>query len=342
MRSVGRRDRSIAEILRALPVIPSAARVNPEEVFARAELHGVAGVVLDAWRAAELALPEPLAAKVEARDLARRIDHDAHLATLERIDAELDRVGLDAIALKGPLFARRFYPRASARGSSDIDLLVAEAQIQGARTALAAMGYVGEDSPEEARFRREHHHLHFHHPHAPVLELHFHAYRGFGATLASEALLARAAPVAGFARLRVPAPEDELVYLAVHAASHRFGRLAWLYDLKLLVEALPPEQIARAAARAAEWGYARVVAFTAAVLADVLGVEPEVVRPLGALDRARGVLVGSIVVEPPTRAARAATRLAYTMMLADSPSRAVEHATQTLRSKARQLARRRS
>lgn len=339
MRSVGRRDRSIAEILRALPAIAPAARVNPEEVFARAEVHGVAGVLLDAWRSAELTLPEPLAAKVEARDLARRIDQDAHLATLERIDAELDRVGLDAIALKGPLFARRYYPRASARGSSDIDLLVAEARIQDARTALAAVGYVGEDSPEEERFRREHHHLHFHHPHAPVLELHFHAYRGFGVTLTSEALLARSEPVPGFSRLRVPAPEDELVYLAVHAASHRFGRIGWLYDLKLMVEVLTPEQIERAAARAAEWGYARVVALTATMLVDVLGVEPDVVRPLGSLDRTRDVLVRSIVVEPRTRIARAATRFAYTMMLADSPSMAIDHAAQTLLSKARQLAR---
>ena len=37
--------------------------------------------------------------------------------------------------------------------------------------------------------------------------------------------------------LRILAPEDELVYLAVHATAHGFTRLMWLYDLKLLCRA---------------------------------------------------------------------------------------------------------
>jgi hypothetical protein len=294
------------------------------ELFARAELHGVAGVVWDAWKAAGVPVAPELAAKLEARALAREMDHLAHLEMLRRIGQALS---VPAIALKGPLFAARYYERPSARGTTDIDLLVAEAELDRAIESLATIGYEVADSPQKVRWSlREHHHLHLVRPGAPDLELHFHAYRGFGITLRTALLAERSVAVEGFGAIRVPSAEDELVYLAAHAAAHRFGRLAWLHDLRLVVERMSPSALRTSAARARACGVSRALSLSAELLVDVLGVRPEVVEPLGALAGSRKRLVHAIVSEPRTRLMRGATRFAYVAMLADSTPAALRHA----------------
>jgi hypothetical protein len=293
-------------------------------MFARAELHGVAGVLWDAWKAAGAAVEPDLAMRLEAGAIARELDHGAHLAMLRGIDA---RLAVTAIVLKGPLFAERYYARPSARGTSDIDLLVEEDDIDRAVESLAEIGYSVFDSPDEiARSRREHHHLHLTCARAPDLELHFHAYRGFGVTLRTEALARASVPLAGLRRLRVPSPEDELVYLAVHAAAHRFGRLAWLHDIRLVVAAMSPDALASAAARARALGIWRPLALACELLVEVLGVAPEVVGPVGRLAPGRRTIVHAVVAEPRSRVLGAATRFAYTTMLADSAGASLRYA----------------
>jgi len=293
-------------------------------MFARAELHGVAGVIWDAWKRSGAPVESELAKKLEARALAREMDHDAHLAMLRRID---DALTVPALALKGPLFAARYYERPSSRGTSDIDLLVAEADIGRTVEALAALEYRVVDSTEKIAWSlRQHHHLHLVRARAPDLELHFHAHRGFGVTLRTEMLAERSVPARGLRTIRVPSAEDELVYLAVHAASHRFGRLAWLHDVRLVVERLSPDARAAAAVRARSWGVGRALALAGELLVDVLGVPAATVRPLGTLPRSRRALVHAVVAEPPTRAWSAATRFAYTTLLADSMSASLRYA----------------
>src|SRR4029078_12488912 len=124
------------------------------------------------------------------------------------------------------------------------------------------------------RFRREHHHLHFSHPHALPLELHFHGYTGFRRVLPSAPLLDRwrASPLDGARALGVLEPADELVFLSIHAAAHRFVRLGCVSDLCLLVERVTDDQLEVAARRAREWGYARQTAFAGSLLTELLGV----------------------------------------------------------------------
>lgn len=325
-----RADRALVEALRALPEIPAGlARADAPALFRRAELHGVAGVVHDAWRAAGLTLEPALAAELDARAVARELDHERHVAMLRDVGAALARAGLRAAVLKGALFGARFYPRPSARATSDIDLLVEERALEAAGRALGEAGYVASTDPEEARFRREGHHLHYEHPHALPLELHFHAYRGFGRTLPSEPLLARSreAPLSGMGAVGVLAPEDELVYLAVHAAAHRFVRLGWLLDLRLLTERMAPREIAVAAARAEAWGFARATELAAALLVDVLGVPKERVRALLRRGGARRRAARGVTAEPERPTLRSATRFVYTVLLCDSVPAAVRYAS---------------
>jgi hypothetical protein len=204
-----------------------------------------------------LRLGHPLAA-------ASRAAHDrlrAHLA--EALGALR---GIPVVALKGPLLGERLYPDPRARPSTDLDLLVAPAELDRAAAALATAGWRAPTTRAEAWYRRHHHHLHLERAGAPVVELHFRAATAFGADLDAAPLLARARPHDSGAL--VLAPEDEWLYLAVHAANHRFERLGWLYDLKLLARTRPTWDVVLA--RAAEAGVSRAVAFALALVRERL------------------------------------------------------------------------
>ncbi|MBX3252467.1 MAG: nucleotidyltransferase family protein, partial [Myxococcales bacterium] len=231
-------DRTLVDALRAGSPPARLAEVDLGALFGRAERHGLAGVLHDRCNDAGVVLPVDLERSIAVRGAARACDHAAHLDMLHRMDAALGTAGLRAVALKGALLAERLYPRPSARPTTDIDLLVCEQDLELAARALESLGYTPSTAASEEHFRRAGHHLHLLHPAAPCIELHFHAYRGFGRILRSEPLVGRSRAVPGFASVRVLAPEDELLYLAVHAAGHRFMRLVWLYDLLLLLQQL--------------------------------------------------------------------------------------------------------
>lgn len=302
-----------------------------------AEIHGLGGVLFHLCRASGASVSASVEADLAAREIARELDHAAHLEMLRRVDEILARKGVRAVALKGALLAERLYAIPSTRGSTDIDLLVADEDLDRAAAALGGVGYVRSTAPEEAIFRRERHHIHLEHATAISLELHFAAYRGFGSVLEGKALVDRAAPWRDMRAVHVLAPDDELVYLIVHAAAHRFGRLSWLYDIKLLLATMTDAEIANAARRARESGFAHVVSLGAALLIDVAGVPAARVAALLLGDGVRRAIAGSLAPEPASVPLRAATRLLYTMALCPSVSAAARHAKSVLVDKVRRV-----
>jgi hypothetical protein len=118
---------------------------------------------------------------------------------------------------------------------------------------------------------------------------------------------------------------------------HRFGRLAWLHDIRLVVEAMSPAALETAAARARARDIGRALSLAGELLVDVLGVPADTVRPLGKLPRSRGAIVRAVVVEPRARVLGAATRFAYTTMLADSMGASLRYASGASLGHARRL-----
>lgn len=338
MRLVSGDDEDLVELLRSR--VSEAARRDPSVVLARAERHGLGAVVQAVLERAGVVLPSSLATELRHRALARELDHAARLAELRRIDAAFADAGLEGALLKGPLFAERFYEIPSGRATSDTDLLVRESDLERATRVLEGLGYEPATGPEEERFRREHHHLHLAHAARPSLELHFHAYRGFGSVLPSEPLIERRErfPTLERGALGVLAKPDELVYLAVHAAGHRFVRLGWLYDIRLLAERMTESELELAAERARGWGYARILAFTVELVAETLGVAERASRKVGRLGAARSRLVHAIVREPEAPLKRAATRFVYSLALCDTPASAARYAVSATLSRARREA----
>ena len=245
-----------------------------------------------------------------------------HGRLLARIDEAFVAANLRGVVLKGHVFARRFYPHPSARQTTDIDLMVDFDALDAARTALETLGYVMSETEKNDVALDEHHHWLLVHPHAAPVELHFHAYRGFGECLPSPPLIARAAPIEGHRALHVLDPSDELLFLCVHAAGHRFERLSWLYDIHLLVETLDAPATARALDRAAEFGFRRVVGYALSLVHDAFGDDvgprsPGIVRT---------AIANATTRIPKTTVLRAATRFIYTTTLADSLSAAGRYA----------------
>jgi hypothetical protein len=316
----------LIEVLRALPDVPA----DLDRVFStyrsEAERHGLGGVLVDTCRASGATLADERG--VAAREVARELDHTAHLAMLRRIDAVLADACIRAVALKGALLAERLYSHPSARGATDIDLLVADEDLERATESLRVLGYSLAEGPDEERFRREHHHVHLEHAEAIALELHFDAYRGFGAVLAGGSLVSRSVTWTNLRAVHVLAPDDELVYLMVHAAAHRFGRLSWLYDIKLLLATMSDDEIAAAAERARESGFAHVVSLAAVLVTDLAGVPRTRVAPLVSRDRVRRALTAGVAPEPKNPLLRSATRFVYTTALCATAGSAARYVKQ--------------
>jgi hypothetical protein len=163
------------------------------------------------------------------------------IRTLEKTASAFAEVGVRTCALKGPALSARLYGDPAIRSSIDLDFLVAPEDLDRAVSVMRALGYSGKSDATAAYLLRHSHHLQFARHGATSIELHFQTYAGFGVTLSAAALMDRAVDYAfrEHTTLLIPSPEDEFLYLAVHAAGHSFARLLWLYDMKILLQKNP-------------------------------------------------------------------------------------------------------
>ncbi|SEN12675.1 Uncharacterised nucleotidyltransferase [Stigmatella aurantiaca] len=231
--------RAFLTLLRAWPEAPGTAfSGEPEALVRAAARHGLAGFIEQALAHAGWMLPDASreALRRESRGSAARAIR-VHALLLRSLEA-LAAVDVVPVVLKGYGLARRLYPEPFHRATTDVDLLVAPAQVEAASRALEGLGLV--PVTERPGHGGEHaHHRAFHGP-AGLVELHYRALATGGQALEAGVLLAHAEAfeLEGH-RVRYLRAEEELVYLALHASNHLLQRLAWLMDLKLLLRASP-------------------------------------------------------------------------------------------------------
>jgi hypothetical protein len=254
--------------------------------------------------------------------------HAHLLAALDALGQIFAEANERVVALKGPLLGERIYPEGALRPSVDLDLLVAENDLGRAVAALERAGWEADAGPTAVYARQHHHHLQLRREGQPPLELHFRARVAFGTVMPAADLVARSTGVTSThgRGLRILAPEDEVVYLAVHATAHGFTRLMWLYDLKLLCRASEIDWRV-VVERARSVRMLTAVAFACTMLRERLSVAvpdlPEL-RPQGlrhrlarrvqqrverhegmlALDRAGGLALTSLLCDRPLAAVR--------------------------------------
>jgi hypothetical protein len=261
-------ERELIALISAAPQDPAGfhaacARVEDwDKLVDCAVEHGVAGVVHVEAQKAGFVMPADVARKLEWRIAIGRLHHAWLRATLADVLRAFAARRIRVACLKGPALADRLYEDPALRPSTDLDLLIADADFTAAIELLSALGWQADGGRPDRFHRSDRHDVDLMRSKAPVVELHFRAMRGFGTVVPSEDLLARARPhrFDGIDTL-VLSPEDELIYLALHAAWHLLVRLVWLYDLKLLVLGSPELDWDSVRRRARDFRVETVLAF---------------------------------------------------------------------------------
>ncbi|MBL0697412.1 nucleotidyltransferase family protein [Comamonas sp. JC664] len=224
-------------LLRAWPVVPARAAPEGSEadgLVRSAVGHGLVGFVDHAVSRAGWALPEAARTSLRREALGNAARVLRVKTLLLRSLGALASVGQVPVLLKGYGLALRLYPDPLQRATTDVDLLVARADVGAAVQALVRMGLSARRDDGARHGEEDSHHLELEGP-TGLVELHFRALAGWGEALEGDALLARAeAGTVDGRAVRWLRPEDEAVYLALHASNHALQRLAWLFDLKLL------------------------------------------------------------------------------------------------------------
>jgi hypothetical protein len=241
-------DRLLLLCLRGGATVEAIARgaegddVSWSLLLDRARAHGVTPLVARALETA--GWPGVPAACRQALERARRVNAARNLlaaSALARVCAVLSGAGVPVIPLKGVALGESLYGDPGVRVSSDIDILVPRARMACAWALITGLGYArAEQEPAVAPgdldlLLESNHEYAFVSPDGAggALELHWAIAwrwpRGDDA-LADLWAEARPRPFRG-----VPAwtlgPAWELLYLAVHAARHRWQALKWLVDV---------------------------------------------------------------------------------------------------------------
>jgi len=318
-----------------------AAGASWPRLLALADAHGVSPLV--ARNLESLGWPCVPPSAREALEARRRINAARALRLGRALARALDELGAAAvpvIPLKGPALAEALFGDAALREFSDVDILVPRASVARACAALAAAGYARDAreepvAPGEVDWLLEGNiEYGFISPDPPgcLVELHWDiAWRWCPGPDALADLWADARPRAFRGReAQAVGPEWDLLYLAVHAARHRWGRLKWLVDVH---ELCARREIDGAAVgdKARRFGLGAVVAITLGACRALLGTPvppgaPAVAPPPwldlfpatpGALGVWRGVLYPARLLEGPSAGLRYLARVLLRPTLAE-------------------------
>ncbi len=208
---------------------PNAPRFTAEECLPALDLAERENIL--PWAASCLRRHvEPLAPEVDAR--LRGIEREARISafvwveTLRSTLAEFERRGVAAISLKGPWLAQRLYGAAALRLYSDLDLLVRKADFARAEEALTGLGFTPAARRDDYARTWSRGGI--------QLELHDDVENPLALDFGMAGVWERAQPAEfeGVGALLL-APSDELRFLCLHGARHRFERLSHVLDLVL-------------------------------------------------------------------------------------------------------------
>tara|TARA_R110002096_G_scaffold32166_1_gene93715 strand:- start:2546 stop:3700 length:1155 start_codon:yes stop_codon:yes gene_type:complete len=214
----------------------------------------------------------------------------AHLLDLTKaFDASEFRL----IALKGVTLSKQLYPSLGLRYVGDIDIWIAESDVEKAHALMQEMGYRDDCynplSPYYRKhYRRLRHHITYTNPEKrSSVELHWSLMsHEAGCPLEFETAFDRGRDVSlGSQSVRVLSRDDEWLYLHAHAARHLWQRLQWLMDLAIIQQRHTTEEAEQLLIRASELGVQNSVACGMRLVHDALGVAaPESVLSESAAD----------------------------------------------------------
>jgi hypothetical protein len=299
-----------------------------DEIFQSALLHGVESYLHRRLMVAGIRLPTALRERTERWLVIRDVWQSHVQSTLNDVLRQLNEACVHAVCLKGPLLGERLYPAPLTRPSADLDVLVARADLDKATNALAAIGYRPAKDSQERFLRKYHYHTILSRSCPPVIELHFSLSDGFGVIIPAEEFLSRASVyrTSQGVAAHVLAPEDELLYLSIHAAGHRFVRLSWLCDIQLLLRKYPDLDWTTVTTRARNFNVLAPFLFTCETLRHRLGIDiPPIDSRITQRLRSRiaNFLLSVTAKQPDPSRRSLLSKMAFTAVLCDRPHAAL-------------------
>jgi hypothetical protein len=178
--------------------------------------------------------------RIRYRDNARRALW--FTGELVRILGHFESLGITAMPYKGPILAETLYGDVTQRQFGDLDVLVHEADVPGARAALLSLGYKPgiELLPHQERaYIAAGYECPFHAAHGPnSLELQWQILpRFYSIDLDVAGFFERADEISlGGRPMQTLRAQDLVLVLCTHAAKHVWVQLSWLCDIARLVK----------------------------------------------------------------------------------------------------------
>lgn len=212
---------------------------------AAADYHGVAPAVNNLLGRSD-ALPAEVAAQLEEAYRRQWQVHLRALADLPELVGLLDRLGIPAAVVKGPVLVEGIYRRVDVRSYVDLDVLVHRTDLPTVIEALEKSNASLLDrnwTMIRSQVRGE---LSLILRHGTLLDLHWHPFneprvrRAFSVSTRGMLDRARRMSVNGTSTPTLDA-EDTLIYLAAHAGLAGGYRLVWFKDLEQAIVNDPPD-----------------------------------------------------------------------------------------------------
>ncbi|WP_322924201.1 nucleotidyltransferase family protein [Paenibacillus campi] len=172
---------------------------------------------------------------------------------MQRLSGLLDKQGICALQLKGPVLAQLLYGDLSRRTSKDLDVLVPMEQAGQAEQLLLELGYVKTQAVPRTtdNWRWRYNHESYTDERTGIeIELHWRLNGDVGKEQSFAELWSRRQTLTfGGTDVHRLGNEDLLIYLAVHGARHAWFRLRWLVDIDRLLNLKLDEALLQQLAR---------------------------------------------------------------------------------------------
>ena len=184
-----------------------------------------------------LAIPEPVAQRLQKLSEACRIHAIRHSLALTEILREFNRADIPVMPFKGPILSFALYDDVGLRRSFDLDIAVAKENLQNSMACLENIGWKL-DAAQSSLSRRQWnsflqngHHVNFTHSvTGSCLELHWRNYWEASESADARWLRSRSSAWNGCA-IRTMSAADLTLYLCTHAGFHLWSSAKWLGDL---------------------------------------------------------------------------------------------------------------
>lgn len=256
-------------------------------LLAAAARNAVTPLLYRGLAALPAAVPSDVLALARARfdeNALRNLELTSHLVD---VLGRLERDGVGALPVKGPVLALSAYGDIALRQFADLDIVIRRRDLARAGHVLAAAGYQPatrlERGPEAALVGSDYHRPYVNDATRVTLELHWGLGRGsFGRFLDDRWAWRNARRVSLLGReVATLSWEALLVYLCMHGSKHLWSRLAWVCDVAAVLRAATSLDWTEVSRLAADAGARRMVALGLLLAHDLLGAEPPAAAPDG-------------------------------------------------------------